>query len=117
MYENYSPSDRNSCADFIRKKGLALDSTAPVGSYAPNPFGLHDMLGNVWEWCGDWYSKNYYSSSSRDNPHGPVTGSSRVIRGGSWSFSPRLVRSAFRDGDTPVNRDYGLGFRLALPGQ
>ncbi|MCI5145142.1 MAG: sulfatase-modifying factor protein [Candidatus Electrothrix sp. AR3] len=117
MYENDLGSSEDSCVAYVRKRGLTPDSTAPVGSYASNPFGLYDMLGNVWEWCGDWYSKDYYSSRSRDNPHGPVTGSSRVIRGGSWYFSPWSVRSASRYGDTPDSRYGYLGFRLALPGQ
>lgn len=89
--------------------------TAPVGVFGANAFGLHDMLGNIWEWCADWYGS--YSSSSQTNPIGPLSGSLRVIRGGSWRFTPRVVRSAIRAGSTPDVRISNLGFRLVLPVQ
>jgi len=87
--------------------------TAPVESYpeGASPYGALDMAGNVWEWCQDWYSANYYASSPQHDPQGPGSGSSRVVRGGSWSRLERLVRAADRDGDVPVSRYYVLGFR------
>jgi formylglycine-generating enzyme required for sulfatase activity len=88
--------------------------TAPVGRFPPNPFGLHDMHGNVWEWCADWYDSSYYGTSPGVDPQGPSSGSSRVLRGGSWSHEPIGVRCAFRDDSTPDYRYGGSGFRLVL---
>jgi len=58
--------------------------TTPVGDYAANAYGLHDVIGNAMEWCNDWYIEDYYSSSPYNNPQGPVSIESRVVRGGSW---------------------------------
>jgi uncharacterized protein (TIGR02996 family) len=95
------------------KKGPYLARTCPVGSYAPNGFGLFDMHGNVWEWCSDWFDESWYSHSPRQDPTGPETGHYRVLRGGSWDSYGKRSRSACRRGDDP-----GLlvvGFRIVLP--
>ena len=84
--------------------------TQPVGEKTPNGFGLHDMLGNVYEWVGDWYGE--YPGGPVTDSVGPQSGSKRVFRGGSWINYARDCRSAIRYGDSPGNRGRLLGFRL-----
>jgi formylglycine-generating enzyme required for sulfatase activity len=93
--------------------GIDFKQTRDVGQYAADPWGFHDMHGNVWEWCSDWYAK--YPSGAVTNPEGPASGSCRVIRGGSWNHDGTNLRSAKRlDGGTPSNRNYTLGFRVGF---
>ena len=86
----------------------------PVGQKKPNSWSLFDMHGNVWEWCGDWHARGYYSRSPRDDPPGPHSGENRVVRGGSWhSINPGYFRSASRAHYLPDRRLSYVGLRVA----
>jgi formylglycine-generating enzyme required for sulfatase activity len=110
----YSFGDDESVLDRFAWYGANSNrQTHPVGEKKPNAFDLHDMHGNVWEWCWDGYDADYYKQLQADDPQGPPQAARRVIRGGSWEHDPRSCWSANRYGDTPVNRGIYLGFRVA----
>ena len=94
------------------EKGPYLGRPSIVGTYGANPFGICDQHGNALEWCGDWYNKGYYEQSEGEDPQGPSSGSSRVLRGGSWNNDATSCRSANRSDYVPSDRYYNVGFRV-----
>ncbi len=92
--------------------------TTPVGKFPPNPFGLYDLHGNVWEWCLDHWHQNYQGApidgSTWLDPKSPET-AVRVLRGGSWVVNPEFCRSAIRSNYFPDDRYFNIGFRVVLP--
>ncbi|MCY3017607.1 MAG: formylglycine-generating enzyme family protein [Planctomycetota bacterium] len=84
-------------------------SPQPVGSRQPNPWGLYDMYGNVWEWCNDFYKEGYYGESPEKDPRGPDTSLARVLRGGCWNSRATMCRSAYRNNEDPGYTDACFG--------
>ena len=107
--DRYGPVD-----DIAWYNGNSDGKTHEVGNRAANAFGLHDMLGNVWEWCNDWYQR-HYPKERQVGYIGPESGLQRVLRGGSWSDVPDCIRSSFRHRKFPFSSESMNGMRVVLP--
>ncbi|MHC4168081.1 MAG: formylglycine-generating enzyme family protein [Planctomycetota bacterium] len=84
----------------------------PVGGKPANPWGLYDMHGNVWQWCNDFYQVDYYQQSPEEDPRGPETGETKVVRGGAWKFSADSCRSGYRYNENPGYADVCFGYDI-----
>jgi sulfatase modifying factor 1 len=93
-----------------------LNGPARVAQRPPNRFGLHDMSENVHEWCADWYDERYYGRSPERNPQGPLAGTRKASRGGSWRHQIKIARVAARSSIPPEFQYSDYGFRCALSG-
>lgn len=105
----------NNFNDYVWHATNSVRTHHPVGSRKPNAWGLHDMLGSVWEWVSDWYSPSYYQNSPQKNPKGPKDRRSHhVIRGGSWTDDKSLVRVSSRHpGMADATESFLVGVRCA----
>ena len=110
---NNGSSDDNTAGNIAWYQSNSGSQTHAAGGKAANALGLYDMSGNVFEWVNDWYGSTYYSVSPSTNPLGPVSGTNRVLRGGSWNTNTSNVRSSYRFNTVPYYINVNFGFRVA----
>jgi len=112
--QNYTYSGSSTASDVAWFDENSNESTHVVGSKKPNELGIYDMSGNVFEWCADWYTRDYYLHSAPENPQGPERGEHRIIRGGSWVEIDSQIHSTLRNYNPATTYNYAVGFRCVL---
>ena len=113
--QGFKYSGSNEINDVAWYRNNSGSETHTVGEKLSNELGIFDMSGNVWEWCQDWFDANSYKDHSSINPKGPLVGTLKVLRGGTWYYSASNIRVANRDYDQPCSRGSNTGFRLVIP--
>ena len=108
----FRPVDMESLNDHAWYIKNSNDEVQPVATRKANSFGVYDMLGNVWEWVGDWYDKDVYTQANRKDSSGPKDGWSRVRRGGSYHCPVHMIRPGYRSANKPDTRYEVVGFRV-----
>jgi formylglycine-generating enzyme required for sulfatase activity len=100
----------------VFRHSWGYEATGAVGTRpdGASPYGVHDMGGNVWEWCADWYDDGYYADSPDRDPKGPPSGRAHVVRGGSWDSRPTVLSASCRSWGHRGYRDGDFGFRCAM---
>ena len=105
-------NDSSKLADYAWFDKNSGGHPRPVGQKQPNPWGLYDSCGNLWQWCNDFYQVDYYEVSLEENPRGPETGDSKVVRGGAWKFSAESCRAGYRYNENPGYADVCFGYDI-----
>jgi len=105
-------NDSSKLADYAWFEKNSGGHPQPVGRKRPNPWGLYDMCGNVWQWCNDFYKVDYYQEAPQENPRGPGDGETKVVRGGAWRFSAESCRCGYRYNENPGYVDVCFGYDI-----